>query len=177
MFYNNDTYNPQKKSWNIQTTLRANHFPKSAIQCWETQICSACLQNVTKLTDGGGEGIKKGELGLFLTPVLMLWSGSHIDRHVWRWVIVPSDLARSLGAICEHYHYRVIHRAITYRGSARFHRLTPNKKFEPMSSTGIMAVCSLFSKLLLSIDLIIVHLLLCRTHCDDRLYPHFSWTD
>ena len=51
-----------------------------------------------------------------------------------------------------------------YRGPARFHRLTPNKRFEPMSSTVIMAVCSLFSILLLSTDLITVHLL-CRAHC------------
>ena len=26
----------------------------------------------------------KGESGLFLTPVLMQWGGSHIDCHVWR---------------------------------------------------------------------------------------------
>ena len=43
-----------------------------------------------------------------------MWGGGHIDRHVWRWVIVPSDLARSFGAICTYYRYRVIHRAITY---------------------------------------------------------------
>ena len=28
----------------------------------------------------------------------MLWGGGHIVRHVWRWIIVPSDLARSFGA-------------------------------------------------------------------------------
>ena len=32
--------------------------------------------------------------GLFLTPVLTIWVGGHIDHHVWRRVIVPSDLAR-----------------------------------------------------------------------------------
>ena len=49
------------------------------------------------------QGILKGESGLFLTNVLMLWGGGHIDRHVRRRVIVPSDLARSFGVICEHY--------------------------------------------------------------------------
>ena len=34
---------------------------------------------------------KKKESGLFLTPELTLWGRSHIDRHVWRRVIVPSD--------------------------------------------------------------------------------------
>ena len=65
--------------------------------------------------------------------------------------------------------------SIIYRGPARFHRLTPNKRFEPMSSTVIMAVCSLFSRLLLSTDLITVHLLYCvehtviiGAHCDNR---------
>ena len=56
---------------------------------------------------------KKGESGLFLTLVLMLWGGGHIARHVWRWVIVPLDLILSFGATCAHYRYRVIHRAIT----------------------------------------------------------------
>ena len=56
---------------------------------------------------------KKGESGLFLTPLLMLWGGGHIACHVWRWVIVPSDLARSFGTICAHYCSSVIYRAIT----------------------------------------------------------------
>ena len=59
------------------------------------------------------QGILKGESGLFLTPVLMLWGGGHIARHVWRQVIVPLDLALSFGAICAHYRYRVIRRTIT----------------------------------------------------------------
>ena len=46
----------------------------------------------------------KGESGLFLIPVLMLWGGGHIDRRVWRWVIVPYDLAQSFGTICAYYH-------------------------------------------------------------------------
>ena len=32
---------------------------------------------------------------------------------------LPSDLARSFGAVCAHYRYRVIHRAINYRGFSR----------------------------------------------------------
>ena len=68
-------------------------------------------------------------------------------------------------------------RNISYSGSARFHRLTPHKGFEPMFRTIIMAVCSLFSRLLLSTDLITVHLLLCRAQYDNRLYPQFSWMD
>ena len=53
-------------------------------------------------------------MGLFLTPVLTLWGGGHIDRYVWRWVIVPSDLAQSFIAIYTYYHYHMIHRAITF---------------------------------------------------------------
>ena len=48
---------------------------------------------------------------------------------------------------------------IVYRGPAPFHRLTPNKRFEPVFSTVIMAVCSLFNRMLLLTDLIPVHLL------------------
>ena len=36
------------------------------------------------------QGILKGELGLFLTPVLTLRGGGHIGRHAWRRVIVSS---------------------------------------------------------------------------------------
>ena len=52
------------------------------------------------------QGIEKGELGLFLTPVLMLWGSGHIDHHVWRRVIVPPDLAQSCAAISAHYRLR-----------------------------------------------------------------------
>ena len=38
------------------------------------------------------------------------------------------------------------------RGPARFHRSTPNKRFEPVFSTVIMAVCSLFNSMLLLTD-------------------------
>ena len=48
-----------------------------------------------------------------------------------------------------------------YRGPAPFHRLTPNKRFEPVFSTVIMAVCSLFNRMLLLTDLIPLHLLYC----------------
>ena len=56
----------------------------------------------------------KAESALFLTPVLTLRGRSHLDRHIWRWVTVPSDLAQSFGMTCAHYHYHVIHRAITF---------------------------------------------------------------
>ena len=59
------------------------------------------------------QGIQKGESGLFLTPVLTLWGGGYIACHVWRWVIVPSDLVQSFGAICAHYRYCMIHCTIT----------------------------------------------------------------
>ena len=45
------------------------------------------------------QGICKGELGLFVTPVLSLLGGSHFDAHVWKWVTVPSDLAWSMQVI------------------------------------------------------------------------------
>ena len=48
-----------------------------------------------------------------------------------------------------------------YRSPAHFHRLTPNKRFEPVSSTVIVAVCSLFNRMLSSTNLIPVHLLHC----------------
>ena len=55
----------------------------------------------------------KGVSGLFFTPMLVPWSSGQIGGHVWRWVIVPSDLTQSFGAICRLYSYRVIHHAIT----------------------------------------------------------------
>ena len=65
---------------------------------------------------------------LCLTP---LWGGGHIARHVWRWVIVPLDLARSSGVICAHYRYRMVHRTITnmhaWFESTRERQLTLNK--------------------------------------------------
>ena len=58
------------------------------------------------------QGNLRGELGLFFTSVLTLWSSGHIGGHVWRRVIVLSDLARSFSAICVHYRYRLIQHAI-----------------------------------------------------------------
>ena len=49
----------------------------------------------------------KGGMGLFLVPVLTLWSSNHFDIHVWRSVIVPPDLAHSFGVICAHYRCRI----------------------------------------------------------------------
>ena len=64
-----------------------------------------------------------------------------------------------------------------YRGPAPFHRLTPNKRFEPVFSTVIMAVCSLFNRMLLLTDLIPVHLLYCgRTVMIGCNHTSFEWT-
>ena len=72
-------------------------------------------------------------------PVLILCGSGHIAHHVWRWVIVPSDLAPSFCAICTHYHYRVIHHVITYMGawfeSTRERQLTLNKNYLPGLAT------------------------------------------
>ena len=51
----------------------------------------------------------KGGMESLFHPVLTLWSGCHIDGHVWRLVIVPLDLVQSF-RICAHYRYHVIHR-------------------------------------------------------------------
>ena len=52
------------------------------------------------------------ESGLFFTPVLILWGGRHIAGHIWRQVIVPSDVVQSFGMICVHKSYCVIHHKI-----------------------------------------------------------------
>ena len=57
---------------------------------------------------------KRGIRSLFDPCANAMGGGGHIDRHVWRWVIVPSDLAWTFCLICAYYCYRVIHRAITY---------------------------------------------------------------
>ena len=67
------------------------------------------------------------------------------------------------------------------RGPAPFHRLTPNKRFEPVFSTVIMAVCttlcSLFNRMLLLTDLIPVHLLYCgQTVMIGCNHTSFEWT-
>ena len=62
-------------------------------------------------------------------------------------------------------------------GPAPFHRLTPNKRFEPVFSTVIMAVCSLFNRMLLLTDLIPVHLLYCgQTVMMGCNHTSFEWT-
>ena len=64
-----------------------------------------------------------------------------------------------------------------YRGPAPFHRLTPNKRFEPVFSTVIMAVCSLFNRTLLLTDLIPVHLVYCgQTVMIGCNHTSFEWT-
>ena len=64
-----------------------------------------------------------------------------------------------------------------YRGPAPFHRLTPNKRFEPVFSTVIMAVCSLFNRILLLTDLIPVHLVYCgQTVMIGCNHTSFEWT-
>ena len=63
------------------------------------------------------------------------------------------------------------------RGPAPFHRLTSNKRFEPVFSTVIMAVCSLFNRKLLLTDLIPVHLLYCgQTVMLGCNHTSFEWT-
>ena len=64
-----------------------------------------------------------------------------------------------------------------YRGPVPFHRLTPNKRFEPVFSTVIMAVCSLFNRMLLLTDLIPLHLLYCgQTVMIGCNHTSFEWT-
>ena len=46
--------------------------------------------------------------------LLKLWDGSHFDHHVWRWVIVPTDLSWSFSAICTPYRWCVFYSEITY---------------------------------------------------------------
>ena len=58
-----------------------------------------------------------------------------------------------------------------------FHRLIPNKRFEPVFSTVIMAVCSLFNRMLLLTDLIPVYLLYCgQTVMIGCNHTSFEWT-
>ena len=66
---------------------------------------------------------------------------------------------------------------LRYRCPAPFHRLTPNKRFEPVFSTVIMAVCSLFNRMLLLTDLIPVHLLYYgQTVMIGCNHTSFEWT-
>ena len=66
---------------------------------------------------------------------------------------------------------------VSYRDPAPFHRLTPNKRFEPVFSTVIMVVCSLFNRMLLLTDLIPLHLLYCgQTVMIGCNHTSFEWT-
>ena len=52
---------------------------------------------------GLSKEFKRGNwVSLFDSCVNAMGSG-HFDSHVWRWVIVPLDLARSFSVICAHY--------------------------------------------------------------------------
>ena len=63
-----------------------------------------------------------------------------------------------------------------YRGPALFHLSTRSKRLEQMSSTVIMAVCSLFNRMLLSTDLIPAHLLHCgRTVITGCNHTSLEW--
>ena len=65
----------------------------------------------------------------------------------------------------------------TIRGWYRGPRFTPNKRFEPVFSTVIMAVCSLFNRMLLLTDLIPLHLLYCgQTVMIGSNHTSFEWT-
>ena len=56
----------------------------------------------------------KGGIRSLFDPCVNAVGGGHIAHHVWRWVIVPLDLAQTFSTICAHYRYRMIHQAITY---------------------------------------------------------------
>ena len=64
-----------------------------------------------------------------------------------------------------------------YRGPAPFHQSTPNKRFEPVFSTVIMAMCSLFNRMLLLTNLIRLHLIYCgQTMMIGCNHTSFEWT-
>ena len=64
--------------------------------------------------------------GFLFTPRnfkgFFFWPAMHFDHQVWRWVIVPSELVRSFGAICTHCCYLLIHHVICVRD------LSPHRK-------------------------------------------------
>ena len=58
----------------------------------------------------------KGGIRSLLPLVLTLsWDGDHFDSHIWRWVIVHSELTQSFGAICVRYGCRVFCLKLTMR--------------------------------------------------------------
>ena len=124
----------QKASWpfDLEKSTEEKLFSVSSIfrSCWlinynckdghlinhKNNICTRLrMQKYLKLTLAKryiAKEFKKGESGLLLTTTLTLLGGDHIDSQVWRWIIVPSNLAPLSSVICEHYDYRVIHNAI-----------------------------------------------------------------
>ena len=48
---------------------------------WKVCIVESVCQGVEESVC---QGVEKGELGLFLTPVLMLWGDGHFEGHAWR---------------------------------------------------------------------------------------------
>ena len=97
-----------------------------------------------------------------------------IDCYYWIWIqsAIDNECCLWLWGSNANANYGKI-----YRGPAPFHRLTPNKRFEPVFSTVIMAVCSLFNKMLLLTDLIPVHLLYCgQTVMIGCNHTSFEWT-
>ena len=97
----------------IQNGINLNGSKYVILFACQKQKLSIKLMDMTGPVDKVLPRKLKGEIGpLFFTPVLMLWRGCHITGHVWRRVIVPSDLAQSFGAIRTH-RYRLIHCAIT----------------------------------------------------------------
>ena len=73
-------------------------------------LCQSALSGGTGWGFWRHQGILKG--GNRVSFWLCVMGSGHIDHHVWRWVIVPSNLAPSFGEICAHYGYRVIYCAI-----------------------------------------------------------------
>ena len=67
----------------------------------------------SQVNDGFGSRNWKGKLGLFLTSVLMLWGCNHFDGHIWRWVIVPLDLAQSFWSDLRSLSLKRVYHAIT----------------------------------------------------------------
>ena len=105
--------------------------------------------------------------------VVMPSSGifEYLGRLVWKFFLVLFFWSTHELKILVHFPL------FSYRGPASFHRLTPNKRFEPVFSTVIMAVCSLFNRMLLLTDLIPVHLLYCgQTVMIGCNHTSFEWT-
>ena len=99
--------------FNSMGSLSCERWRITIVMWLQAYIMPCALLNTYSYVINHTQGNLRGESGLFFTPVLTLWSSRHITRHIWRWVIVPSDLAQSFGATCPHNRYCVIHRMIT----------------------------------------------------------------